>query len=107
MPILTTELTQELKCVTEGRHSAEFLFPGPDGGSMSEGWFRVRFDKAVTKLGIEGVTPHTLRHSAGSLVISETGNVLAASKLLGHRNVSTTANVYSHLLDGTGRSWPP
>ena len=23
-----------------------------------------------------------------------------ASKLLGHRNVSTTANIYSHMLDG-------
>lgn len=67
---------------------------------MTVGWFRTRFDRAVAKLGIEGVTPHTLRHSAGSLVISETGNVLSASKLLGHRNVSTTANVYSHMLDG-------
>ena len=52
---------------------------------------------------MEGVTPHTLRHTAGSLAISESPTatgVLLASKLLGHRNVTTTANIYSHMLDG-------
>lgn len=100
VPILTTSLIEELKQLVKDRDPSEFLFPGPDGGSMSIGWFRVRFDKAVAKLGVPGVTPHTLRHSAGSLAISETGNVVMASKLLGHRNVSTTANIYSHMLDG-------
>jgi integrase len=41
-----------------------------------------------------------LRHTAGSLAISETGSVLIASKLLRHRNVTTTANTYAHMLDG-------
>lgn len=100
VPILTTALNSELADLIEGRNPDEFLFPGPDGGDMSVGWFRVRFDKAVTKLGLDGVTPHTLRHTAGSLTISATGSVVTASKLLGHRNVSTTANIYSHMLDG-------
>ncbi|SHT43712.1 phage integrase family protein [Mycobacteroides abscessus subsp. abscessus] len=103
VPILTTWLNDELKQVVAGRDPSEFLFPGPDGGAMTEGWFRVRFDKAVAKLGIEGVTPHTLRHTAGSLAISESPTatgVLLASKLLGHSNPTTTANVYSHTLSG-------
>ncbi|GLP75662.1 hypothetical protein TUM20983_27720 [Mycobacterium antarcticum] len=100
VPILTTALNDELKQLTKGRDPSEFLFPGPDGGAMPVGWFRVRFDRATAKLGLVGVTPHTLRHTAGSLAISETGSVVIASKLLGHRNVSTTANVYSHMLDG-------
>ncbi|BBY92290.1 hypothetical protein MGALJ_19590 [Mycobacterium gallinarum] len=100
VPILTTELAEELERVVTGRDPSEFLFPGPDGDAMTIGWFRVRFDRAVATLGIEGVTPHTLRHTAGSLAISEVGSVLTASKLLGHRNVSTTANVYSHMLEG-------
>lgn len=100
VPILTTALNDELTRLVEGRDAAELLFPGPDGRHMSVGWFRIRFDRATAKLGLAGVTPHTLRHSAGSLVISETGSVVTASKLLGHRNVSTTANIYSHMLDG-------
>jgi len=103
VPILTTALAVELGKVVDGRDPREFLFPGPHGESMSIGWFRVRFDKAVAKLGLEGVTPHTLRHTAGSLAISESPTatgVLLASKLLGHRNLTTTANTYSHMLDG-------
>lgn len=100
VPILTEALARGVEAVTEGRDPSEFLFPGPDGGAMSVGWFRVRFDKAVTAIGVPGITPHTLRHTAGSLAISEIGSVVVASKLLGHRNVTTTANVYSHMLDG-------
>lgn len=103
VPILTTALADALALVVDGRDPSEYLFPGPDGGAMTEGWFKARFNKAVEALGIPGVTVHTLRHSAGSLVISETPTatgVLLASKLLRHRNVSTTANVYSHLIDG-------
>ncbi|WP_225344748.1 tyrosine-type recombinase/integrase [Mycobacterium intracellulare] len=103
VPILTTECVEELRQAVAGRDPGEFLFPGPDGGAMTNGWFRVRFDKAVAKLGLDGVTPHTLRHTAGSLAISESPTatgVLLASKLLGHRNLTTTANTYSHMLDG-------
>jgi integrase len=100
VPLLTTRLADELERLIAGRGPSEYLFPGPDGGPMAVGWFRVRFDRAVEKVGVAGVTPHTLRHTAGSLAISETGNVLMASKLLGHRNVTTTANTYAHMLDG-------
>lgn len=100
VPILTTELADALAPVIEGRDPGEYLFPGPDGNAMTIGWFMARFSKAVEALGVPGVTPHTLRHTAGSLAISEVGSVVVASKLLGHRNVSTTANVYSHMLDG-------
>jgi integrase len=103
VPILTTALADELGQLVEGRDPHEFLFPGPHGDSMSIGWFRVRFDRAVAKLGLEGVKVHTLRHTAGSLAISESPTatgVLLASKLLGHRSLTTTANTYSHMLDG-------
>jgi integrase len=102
-PILTAWLTEELKQVVAGRDPGEYLFPGPDGKAMTQGWFNVRFSKAVGKLGVDDVTPNTLRHTAGSLAISESGSgtgVLMAQKLLGHLNPTTTANVYSHMLDG-------
>lgn len=97
-PILTTALTEELKLLIDGRDPAEFLFPGPDGNAMTYGWFRARFDKAVDKLGVAGVTPNTLRHSAGSLALSTGASVVTTQKLLGHLNATTTMNVYSHML---------
>lgn len=98
VPILTTALADELSRLVEGRGPSEFLFPGPDGAAMSIGWFRVRFDRAVAKLGLEGVTPHTLRHSAGSLALASGASVVTVQKLLGHRNATTTMNVYAHQL---------
>lgn len=100
VPILTNRLNDELELIVTKRDLSDYLFPGTDGAAMTIGWFNARFSKAVEALGVPGVTPHTLRHTAGSLAISEVGSVVVASKLLGHRNVTTTANVYSHMLDG-------
>ncbi|MCB0934358.1 MAG: tyrosine-type recombinase/integrase [Mycobacterium sp.] len=97
-PILTAALNTELAELVRGRDAAEYLFPGPDGGPMAVGYLRVRFDKATAKLGLDGVTPHTLRHSAGSLALAAGASVVTVQKLLGHLNATTTMNVYSHQL---------
>jgi integrase len=65
---------------------------------MTIGWFRVRFDKAAAKVGLENVTPHNLRHTAGSLALASGASVVTVQKLLGHRNATTTLNVYAHQL---------
>src|SRR5579859_2340611 len=36
------------------------------------------------------------RHSVGSFVNAETGNLKLAQKLLGHSRYETTANIYTH-----------
>lgn len=98
VPILTTSLAEELAKLIEGRDPSEYLFPGPDGAAMTIGWFKARFSKAVEALGVLGVTPHTLRHTAGSLALQSGASVVTVQKLLGHRNATTTMNVYSHML---------
>jgi len=74
---------------------------------MTIGWFQVRFDRAVASLGVPGVTPHTLRHSAGSLALQSGAPVVTVQKLLGHRNATTTLNVDSHLLPDDFRQSGP
>jgi integrase len=39
---------------------------------------------------------HTFRHSVATFVNEQTGNIKLAQKLLGHSNLSTTADVYTH-----------
>jgi integrase len=41
---------------------------------------------------------HRFRHSAGSFVNSQTGNMKLAQRMLGHSRFETTANVYTHAL---------
>ena len=42
---------------------------------------------------------HSLRHTAASLMISGGADVATVSGLLGHAQVSTTLNIYTHAFD--------
>jgi integrase len=98
VPILTTALVDALKAAVEGRQPDEYLFPAPNGGPMRNSFFRWRFDRACQVAGLSGISPKTLRHSAGSLALASGASLPTASRLLGHAKVSTTADVYSHML---------
>ena len=47
---------------------------------------------------------HTFRHSAATIVNQKTGNLKLVQKLLGHSNLSTTADVYTHTSADADRS---
>ncbi|MDA4106043.1 integrase [Mycobacterium holsaticum DSM 44478] len=98
VPILTQTLVDALAEEIQNREPTRYLFPGDDGGPMTLGWFRWRFDQAAATAGLAGVTPKTLRHTAGSLALASGASVVTVQKLLGHRNATTTMNVYSHML---------
>lgn len=57
-------------------------------------WLR-RFMKAQ---GLGEWTPHELRHSAASLLLSEGVPLKVVSDVLGHSSIQITADVYSHVL---------
>lgn len=98
IPILTKRLADALDEAICDRNSAEYVFPYHDGGPVPLDWFRYRFDQAAAIACLTGITPKTLRHTAGSLALALGASVVTVSKLLGHGNVTTTLNVYSHLL---------
>ena len=98
VPVLTSALVDTLKTVIEGRQPNEYLFPAPAGGPMRNSYFRWRFDRACEGAGLTGISPKTLRHSAGSLALASGASLPTTSRLLGHAKVSTTADVYSHML---------
>jgi integrase len=98
VPVLTDALADVLTVAAAGRDADEYLFPHEDGGPTPLDWFRWRFDKAAADAGLTGISPKTLRHTAGSLALASGASVVTVSKLLGHRNVTTTMNIYSHML---------
>ena len=59
------------------------------------GWF----DRAAAQVGLEGLTPHELRHTAASLAISAGANVKAVQRILGHASAAVTLDVYADLFD--------
>jgi integrase len=82
----------------KGKAPADLVFPGPRGGWMPLDWFAWRFQKACETMGLDSVTPHTLRHTAGSLALASGASVVTVQKLLGHQSPITTMNVYAHQL---------
>ena len=42
---------------------------------------------------------HAFRHLVGALIHKETGSLKLAQKQLGHANVSTTGDIYTHIDD--------
>ena len=49
--------------------------------------------------GLPHINAHALRHSAASLLIGNDVDIVTVSKQLGHKDVSTTENIYAHLLE--------
>ena len=98
VPILTDELARILATTIEGRAGTDYVFPAPDGGAMRNSFLRWRFDKACADAGLTGISPKTLRHTAGSLALASGATVVTVQRLLGHKDATTTLRVYSHLM---------
>lgn len=54
---------------------------------------------AVKRAEVQPITPHDLRHTCASLAVSAGANVLALTRLLGHKDAKETLNTYADLFD--------
>lgn len=69
-----------------------------DGREVKPAYITRHVETFLAECGIEGVRLHDLRHTAGSLLVKRLA-VIYVAEFLGHNQVSTTLNVYSHVLD--------
>jgi integrase len=54
---------------------------------------------AVKRAKVQKVTPHDLGHTCASISISSRVNVLALSRMLGHKPAKVTLDTYADFLD--------
>lgn len=105
LPYETMELLQEYRlwkqrqCSEEkGGKMSDYLFTRRDGELISpetiSGYIR-RFKK---KYEITQISPHLFRHTMASILYYSGSDPVSISKRLGHAQVSTTQNIYSHLI---------
>ena len=74
------------------------VFTSPEGEALRLGnWRRRVFDPACAAVGIKGVSPHDLRHTAASLAVSAGANVKAVQRMLGHASAAMTLDIYAGL----------
>ncbi len=92
-------LADELTAHVAGKGPADFVFTAEKGGLLHlRNFRRLSFDPAVRAAGVQGLTPHGLRHTAASLAIASGGNVKVVQTMLGHQSATMTLDLYGHLL---------
>ena len=83
-----------------GKGPDDLVFTTPRGGVMRNHNFRSRvFVPAAVRIGMPGLTPHDLRHTASSLAVQAGANVKAVQRMLGHASAAMTLDVYAGLFN--------
>lgn len=84
-----------------GKDPDDLVFTSPRGSTLRVQNFRrdSAFDRAAEALGVPGLVPHELRHTAASLAIQAGANIKDVQQMLGHATATMTLDRYGHLLD--------
>ncbi|AGC67407.1 tyrosine recombinase XerC-like protein [Thermoclostridium stercorarium subsp. stercorarium DSM 8532] len=75
------------------------LFQTNSGKRPTMSYLRKRFKFAGEKAGVPWVNLHTMRHTYASKLFKKKIDIKIISQLLGHKDVSTTYDIYIHFID--------
>lgn len=81
-----------------GAANEEAVFVNHRGTRLTRQGFWLIIKEYAHKAGIDEITPHTLRHSFATHMLSNGANLRDVQELLGHANIATT-QIYTHLTD--------
>jgi integrase/recombinase XerD len=88
-------LEQARPRLLKGRESP-YVFINHRGGRLSRQGFWKLLKQHALKAGVKTLSPHTLRHSFASHLLSRGANLRVLQMLLGHADLATT-QIYTHL----------
>ena len=77
----------------------DLVFPGVNTRKLmrSKVFQEACFSTAAQHLGLVGLVPHGLRHTAASLAIASGADVKVVQQMLGHKSATMTLDQYGHL----------
>jgi integrase len=76
-----------------------FVFTQDNGNPIHPYSFSTWFDRFAKRHDLPRLNPHCFRHSMASMLIYAGVDSVSVSKRLGHSQVSTTMNIYSHVME--------
>ena len=79
---------------------SKFVFTQPDGKPIDSNRVTRDFQKLVRANGLPHLTLKGLRHAHATLLLSKGVHPKIVSERLGHSNISTTMDIYSHVIPG-------
>lgn len=80
------------------------IFCQPGGQYYSPDRLGARVSELMRKVGLQGVTLHSLRHSHASILLSKGVPISVVSERLGHADQNITLSIYSHALPADSRA---
>ena len=77
----------------------DFIFIQADGKPMHPDTITDWLNKFSKRNDLPHINPHAFRHTVASILISQGVDIVTVSKQLGHDKVSTTTDIYSHIIN--------
>ena len=81
----------------------DYVIVHPDGRPIYPEYVSQMFTKLQKKAGLPKCRFHDLRHLCASIMLMQGVNVKVAQEHLGHKDISTTMNIYSHVLPSVAK----
>lgn len=106
LPTETMELLRQYRCwymelkIKNGDrwHDTGFLFVKENGDPMIPDGITAWLSEFSKRHDLPHINPHAFRHTMASILINSGKDVVSVSKRLGHAKVSTTTDIYSHII---------
>lgn len=97
--ILLIDLAKLMQMHRDSRYtSTDYLIQNGVGDPLNGQALSSRLDRLEEKKGLPHVTLHGLRHTYASILNANGVDMAMISRELGHSNITTTANIYTHIL---------
>ncbi len=95
---ISTELCELLQKLPK---TSEYVFPGVSGTAQLPHYFSKRLQRAMENFrklypDIPELTAHELRHTRGTQLRRNGTDIYTIQKIMGHRDINVTANIYVH-----------
>jgi integrase len=81
----------------------DYIIVHPDGKPIYPEYLSQMLTKLQDKAGLPRCRFHDLRHLCASIMLLQGVNVKVAQERLGHKDIATTMNIYSHVLPSSAR----
>ena len=107
LPVETMQLLRQYRAwqsterlrLGEYYQNRDFVFSQDTGDPMHPDSVTTWLDRFSKRHGLPHVNPHAFRHTMASMLYFNGADSVSISKRLGHAQVSTTANIYAHVME--------